>query len=101
MENDIKESKYGFSMDKISTHSFDANQMDMLIKLLAYNLFEIFKKRTLSASVSFLYDQEVPERIHLRGWCAGLPQPNHYPQHFRNIRPQKGVPVNDSRCPAD
>nr|WP_302473109.1 IS1380 family transposase [Heyndrickxia coagulans] len=44
MENFIKESKYGFSMDKISTHSFDANQMDLLIKLLAYNLFEIFKK---------------------------------------------------------
>lgn len=44
MENYIKESKYGFSMGKISTHSFDANQMDLLIKLLAYNLFEIFKK---------------------------------------------------------
>jgi len=44
MENYIKESKYGFSMDMISTHSFDANQIDLLIKLLAYNLFEIFKK---------------------------------------------------------
>lgn len=44
LENYIKESKYGFSMDKIPTDSFGANHMDLLIKLLAYNLFEIFKK---------------------------------------------------------
>lgn len=44
MENYIKESKRGFSMDRISTGSFAANEIDMLLKLLAYNLYERFKK---------------------------------------------------------
>ena len=44
MENYIKESKHGFSIDRISTGNFAANEIDMLLKLLAYNLYERFKK---------------------------------------------------------
>ncbi|WP_342477619.1 IS1380 family transposase [Paenibacillus sp. FSL H7-0350] len=44
MENYIKEAKRGFSIDKIATGSFEANEIDLLIKLLAYNLYERFKR---------------------------------------------------------
>jgi hypothetical protein len=44
MENYIKEAKNGFSMDRIATSDFKANELDLLIKLLAYNLFERFKR---------------------------------------------------------
>lgn len=44
MENYIKEAKNGFSMDRIATGEFEANELDLLIKLLAYNLFERFKR---------------------------------------------------------
>jgi len=40
MENYIKEAKNGFSIDRIATGDFKANELDLLIKLLAYNLFE-------------------------------------------------------------
>lgn len=44
MENYIKEAKHGFSIHRVPTKSFAANEMDLLIKLLAYNVFELFKK---------------------------------------------------------
>ncbi|RCW50858.1 DDE family transposase [Paenibacillus prosopidis] len=44
MENYIKEAKRGFSIHRIPTDDFAANEMDLLIKLFAYNLFERFKQ---------------------------------------------------------
>jgi hypothetical protein len=44
MENHIKEAKYGFAIDRIVTDDFTANEIDMHTKLLAYNLYERFKK---------------------------------------------------------
>lgn len=44
MENYIKEAKRGFSIDRIATSDFAANELDLLIKLLAYNLYERFKQ---------------------------------------------------------
>lgn len=44
MENYIKEAKRGFSIDRIATSDFEANEMDLLIKLLTYNLYERFKQ---------------------------------------------------------
>ncbi|AQS57323.1 MAG: IS1380 family transposase [Novibacillus thermophilus] len=43
MENYIKEVKHGFSIHRIPTDSFKANEIDLLLKLLAYNVFERFK----------------------------------------------------------
>lgn len=43
MENYIKEVKNGFSIHRIATGSFKSNELDMLIKLIAYNLYERFK----------------------------------------------------------
>jgi hypothetical protein len=44
MENYIKEAKRGFSIDRIATGDFEANEIDLLVKLLAYNLYERFKR---------------------------------------------------------
>jgi hypothetical protein len=44
MENYIKEAKHGFSIHRIATGDCKANELDLLIKLLAYNLFERFKR---------------------------------------------------------
>lgn len=44
MENYIKEGKSGFAIHRIPTQSFAANEIDLLLKLLAYNLFERFKQ---------------------------------------------------------
>lgn len=44
MENYIKEVKHGFSIHRIATGNFKANELDMLIKLFTYNLYERFKK---------------------------------------------------------
>lgn len=44
MENYIKEAKRGFSVHRIATSNFTANEIDLLIKLLAYNLYERFKR---------------------------------------------------------
>jgi len=51
MENYIKEAKYGFSINRIPTASFGANELDMLIKLIAYNLYELFKMDQCPASM--------------------------------------------------
>ncbi len=38
MENYIKEAKNGFNLDRMSSHSFESNEVRMMISLLAYNL---------------------------------------------------------------
>jgi hypothetical protein len=38
MENYIKEAKNGFWLDKMSSHSFQVNEVKMMLSLLAYNL---------------------------------------------------------------
>lgn len=38
MENYIKEAKNGFGLDRMSSHSFQANEARMMFSLLAYNL---------------------------------------------------------------
>jgi hypothetical protein len=43
MENYIKEAKSGFSIDRFATSEFEANEIDLLVKLLTYNLFVRFK----------------------------------------------------------
>jgi len=43
MENYIKEGKNGFAIHRIPTKSFASNEIDLLLKLMAYNLFERFK----------------------------------------------------------
>ncbi|MDR7076071.1 hypothetical protein J2Y03_001074 [Neobacillus niacini] len=38
MENYIKEAKNGFGLDKMNSHSFQVNEVKMILSLLAYNL---------------------------------------------------------------
>ncbi|EHQ60905.1 transposase IS4 family protein [Paenibacillus dendritiformis C454] len=44
MENYIKEVKCRFSIDRIATSDFKGNEIDLLIKLLTYNLYGRFKR---------------------------------------------------------
>jgi len=43
VENHIKEAKQGFSIHRIPTGSFKVNELDLLLKVMAYNVFERFK----------------------------------------------------------
>ncbi len=56
MENYIKEAKRGFSIDRIATSDFEANELDLLIKLLAYNLYERFKQDCCEPVHQRVYD---------------------------------------------
>jgi len=38
MENYIKEAKNGFKLDQMNSHSFQVNEVRMMLSLLAYNL---------------------------------------------------------------
>ena len=51
MENYIKESKNGFDMDSVSSHSKVVNANRMHIHILAYNLFNWFKRLVLPANM--------------------------------------------------
>ncbi len=69
MENYIKEGKYAFSMHRIPTQSFAANEIDLLLKLIAYNLFERFKLQCCDPiHRSFTIQRFRREFIH----CAGV-----------------------------
>ncbi|MNO12398.1 Transposase DDE domain protein [compost metagenome] len=63
MENYIKEAKNGFSIDRIATSDFKANELDLLIKLLAYNLFERFKRDCCLTRAPRLHNCSVSLRV--------------------------------------
>ena len=50
MENHIREGKYDFSMDHISTDQFHANAADLELRLLAMNQLILFTKNVLKHS---------------------------------------------------
>ncbi len=47
VENRIKESKYGFGIDKIPTGEFYANYADLQLKMMAYNLVSMFQAEVM------------------------------------------------------
>ena len=51
MENFIKESKSGFDMDSMSSHSITVNKNRMQISVLVYNVFNWFRRLMLPASM--------------------------------------------------
>ncbi|WP_171973783.1 transposase [Siminovitchia thermophila] len=57
MENYIKEAKHGFSTNRIPTYSFKASELDLLLKLFTYNLFELFKMYHCSAPIKSCTNQ--------------------------------------------
>lgn len=44
MENYIKEAKNGFALDAITNDEFYPNAADAMLKLIAYNVYQGFKK---------------------------------------------------------
>jgi len=68
MENYIKEAKHGFSINRIPTNSFKANELDLLIKLFAYNLFELFKENHCPKPIKrYTIERFRREIIHVAG----------------------------------
>lgn len=51
MENFIKESKRGFDMDNMSRHSMTVNENRLQISVLAYNIFNWFRRLVLPAKM--------------------------------------------------
>ncbi|WP_391524723.1 transposase [Lactiplantibacillus pentosus] len=47
VENNIKETKLGFYLDKINSHVYLANTFCMLFSALAYNIVQVFKQSVL------------------------------------------------------
>ena len=81
-ENHIKEAKYGFALDQFSSHSFDANQALQALKLLAYNLFLLYKQTRLAPAVRRWTIGRIRRRLfrlpgvlirHARKWTLRLP----------------------------
>jgi hypothetical protein len=48
-ENVIKELKFGYGIDRLSTASFGANDADLVLKITAYNLVWAFRNQVLPA----------------------------------------------------
>ena len=51
MENFIKECKLGFNMDSMNSHSMTVNANRLQISMLAYNLFNWFRRLVLPAKL--------------------------------------------------
>jgi hypothetical protein len=47
VENWIKESKYGFAIDKVPTGEFYANYAALQLKMIAYNLVSMFQTEVM------------------------------------------------------
>ncbi|WP_369127609.1 transposase [Lactiplantibacillus pentosus] len=47
VENNIKETKLGFYLDKTNSHDYLANTFRMLFSALAYNIVQVFKQSVL------------------------------------------------------
>lgn len=60
----------GFAIHRIPTQSFAANEMDLLLELLTYNLFERFKHHCCYPPI--LHRSAVPTRVLSLCRCARL-----------------------------
>lgn len=82
-ENHIKEAKYGFAVDQFSSQNFGANQASQGLKLLAYNLFLLYKQVALQPAVRQWTAGRLRRRLlflpgilvrHARQWTMRLPE---------------------------
>ena len=81
-ENHIKEAKSGFAVDQFSSQQFNANQALQGLKLLAYNLFLLYKQKALQPGVRQWTAERLRRRFlllpgilvqHARQWTIRLP----------------------------
>src|SRR5690625_3071203 len=81
MENHIKESKSGFGSDQVSGYGFHSNYADLWLKMMAYNIYVLFRFEICQSSYSAytiarfrrLYF-EIPAKLstHARQWKLRL-----------------------------
>ena len=99
MENFIKESKLGFHMDTMSSHSMTVNSNKLQISALAYNLFNWFKRLVLPASMRKLQIDTIrlklikiatrvirSARYITFKLCSSCPYKKEFYEIFQNIR---------------
>lgn len=99
MENFIKESKLGFHMDAMSSHSMTVNSNKLQISVLAYNLFNWFKRLVLPVSMRKLQIDTIrlklikiatrviqSARYIIFKLCSSCPYKKEFYEIFQNIR---------------
>ena len=99
MENFIKESKSGFHMDAMSSRSMITNSNKLQISVLAYNLFNWFRRLVLPAKMRKLRIDTLRLKlikiaariIHSARYitfklCSSCPYQNEYLETLRNIK---------------
>lgn len=63
MENYIKEAKNGFRLDKMDSHSFQVNEVKMMLSLLAYNLTNWFRTLCFPSGKQSMQIQTIRTRV--------------------------------------
>jgi uncharacterized membrane protein len=63
MENYIKEAKNGFKLDQMNSHSFQVNQVRMMLSLLAYNLTNWLRTLTFPQEQKKMQIETIRTRI--------------------------------------
>ena len=99
MENFIKESKTGFNMDAMSSHSMTVNANKLQLSVLAYNLFNWFRRLVLPAKMRKLRIDTIRLKlikiaariIHSARYiifklCSSCPYQSEYLATLQNIR---------------
>ena len=99
MENFIRESKYGFNMDSMSSHSMIVNANKLQISMLAYNLFNWFRRLALPKSFQKLQVDTIRLKllkiaarvVHSARYitfklCSSCPYKNEFYETLENIR---------------
>lgn len=94
-ENLIKELKEGYGIDKLSTGSFGANDADLMLKVIAFNLFRAFQREVMQQEWRPLTVRSLRIRLlgvpgvlvrHARGFRIRLASWYPYIQRFMAIR---------------
>lgn len=106
MENFIKEAKSGFDFSSVSSHSRIVNANRLRVHMLAYNLFNWFRRLALSAKMRKLRIDAIrlkllkiaARAVHSAGYitfklCSSCPYKKEFFETLANIRALKPAPL--------
>lgn len=106
MENFIKEAKSGFDFSSVSSHSRIVNANRLRVHMLAYNLFNWFRRLVLSVKMRKLRIDAIrlkllkiaARAVHSAGYitfklCSSCPYKEEFFETLANIRALKPAPL--------
>lgn len=106
MENFIKEAKSGFDFASVSSHSRVVNANRLRVHMLAYNIFNWFRRLVLSAKMKKMRIDAIrlkllkiaARAVHSAGYitfklCSSCPYKEEFFETLTNIRALKTVPL--------